>query len=362
MRAFVTGATGLLGSAIVRRLVREGHSVRGLARSPEKADRVLGDLDVAVVEGDMLDVEGFADELAGCDVLFHTAAYFRDYYRPGDHWDRMRAVNVDGTVDVLRAADRRGVERAVHVSSSGVVGEYPDGRPGDEDAPVNPLVDRNRYFESKLLAERAVDDVREDVDLPVALVLPGWMFGPGDAAPTNSGQLVIDHVTGDLPAVFDGGGCVVDVRDVAAATVAAATRGTDGERYLVAGEFHTLPEVADALESITGVPAPRTLPSPVVAAAARLQELYGRVTGREVSLTVDGIATLRAKTRLDSSKARSELGATFRPLTETLRDEVAWFVEHGYLSPDAVADGAVGVAHEAGDGAARAGDAPTRDA
>src|SRR5690349_21027847 len=99
MRAFVTGATGLLGNNIVRQLLAAGNEVRGLVRSVEKARRVFPKEDVELVTGDMSDIAGFAGAMKGCDVLFHTAAYFREYYQPGDHKAILEKINVQGTID-----------------------------------------------------------------------------------------------------------------------------------------------------------------------------------------------------------------------------------------------------------------------
>lgn len=107
MRAFVTGSTGLLGSNLVRELLAEGHRVTALVRSRAKAARVFAGLDVALIEGDLADVAAFAPALAGHDVLFHTAAFFREYYQPGDHWPTLKALNVDSTMALLRAARPR---------------------------------------------------------------------------------------------------------------------------------------------------------------------------------------------------------------------------------------------------------------
>jgi dihydroflavonol-4-reductase len=341
MQTFVTGGTGLLGNNLVRRLVADGHEVKALVRSPEKAERVLGDLDVEFVVGDVRDVSAFESELAGTEVLFHAAAYFREYYEPGDHREALRRVNVDGTIDLLEAAERRGVARVVYVSSSGVVGRGPDGAPGDETALLAPEETDNLYYRSKIVAEEAVDEFLASSDLSVVRILPGWMFGPWDAAPTAGGRLVLDIARGALPAVFEGGEHVTDVRDVVRAMVTVAEREAPGERYLVAGPYTTLEEIAAAISSLTGVDVPRTVPYPLVALVARLGEYYGRLTGRPVSLTTAATATLRTRRRVDSGRARRELDARFRPLAETLRDEIGWFRDNGYLDGSADATGTV---------------------
>jgi dihydroflavonol-4-reductase len=332
MKAFVTGSTGLLGNALVRRLEADGHEVTALVRSREKADRVLGDTDARIVVGDVLDVDAFADELRGQDVLFHAAAYFREYFGPGDHTAKLRAVNVDATVALLTAADEAGVGRAVYVSSTGTLGRKPDGSPGDESDRIEPTDTENYYFRSKILADRAVARFRRTHDLPVVTVLPGVMMGPGDAAPTEMGRVVVDLVSGTLPALPDGGFQFVDARDVADAMVRAAERGEDGDRYVVAGRYYDLREFADLVERVSGVPAPRrVLPYRVGLAVGYASELAARVTGSDPLVTRTAVRTVNERVRVSSATAERELGVTFRPFEETLRDEVAWFRENGYV-------------------------------
>jgi dihydroflavonol-4-reductase len=322
-------------------LVADGHDVKALVRSPEKAERLLGDLDVELVVGDMRDVSSFESELEGTEVLFHTAAYFREYYTPGDHWETLRQVNVEGTIDLLEAAERHGVARVIYVSSSGVIGSGPDGTPGDETTLLAPEATDNLYFRSKIVAEEALDEFLSTNDLSVVRILPGWMFGPWDAAPTAGGRLVLDIARGELPALFEGGEHVTDVRDVVQATMTAVERGRPGDRYLVAGPYTTLTDIATGISSLTGVGVPRRVPYPLIAAVARLGEYYGRLTGRPVSLTTAATATLRTRRRVDSVRARNELGVEFRSLAETLRDEIEWFRDNGYLDVETERSGAV---------------------
>ncbi|KTG08601.1 hypothetical protein AUR64_18200 [Haloprofundus marisrubri] len=341
MKAFVTGSTGLLGSALVRELERDGHDVTALVRSHEKAERVLGETDARIVVGDMLDVDGFADELRGQDAVFHTAAYFREYFGVGErnHTEQLRAVNVDATVDLLTAADDAGVDRVVYISSSGTIGPKADGSPSDESARRETTDTESYYFRSKILAERAIERFLVTHDLPVVMVLPGVMMGPGDAAPTAMGQVVVDFVEGNLPTLPEGGFSFVDVRDVASATVRSAERGESGERYIVGGRYYDLSEFAEVLERVTGVRAPkRVLPYRVGLAVGYASELAARVTGRDPLITCAAVRTVHEQVELSSQKAIRELDVTFRPFDETLRDEVAWFRDNGYLDSPAERD------------------------
>lgn len=327
MRVFVTGATGLLGSNLVRLLAENGHQITALVRSPERAARQLGGLDVRLVAGDMGDVASFASALAGHEVLFHTAAFFREYYQPGDHGAELQRINVDGTMALLRAAEAQGVRRVIYASSSGVIGQRNDGVPADETTPPDALVQSNLYFRSKLLAEQAIAAWLPTSKLEVVQILPGWMFGPGDAAPTSSGQLVLDFLNRRLPLIIPGAGAPVDARDVAQAMLAAVEHGRNGERYLVSSnntqDFRTL---FGLLEELSGVPGPRVAaPYPFALVYAWVSELRGRLTGKPVLATIAGVRSLRHARPTSSAKAMHELKFTQRPLRDTLRDEIAWF-------------------------------------
>lgn len=328
MKAFVTGSTGLIGTNLVRLLVEKGYAVRALARDRRKAARALAGLDVEVVEGDVRHVAGFVDRLAGCDVLFHLAAYFREYYRPGDHREALRAVNVDATRALLEQGDRMGVGRAVFVGSAGVVGEPADGSPADERAPVSPGTRRNRYFRSKLEAEHEVVRFGQTHRLPVVRVLPALTFGPEDRGPTSAGELVLAFLREELPVIVPGGVTIVDARDVAATLEAAARRGEPGARYLAAASFVEYAELLRLLERVSGVPAPtRRIPKALALLVATLEELRARVAGRAPTVTRERLHAVFRALRWDGSKARRDLGVTFRPIEETLRDTVRWFQE-----------------------------------
>jgi len=327
--AFVTGGTGLLGTNLVRALVGQGWKVKVLARSRAKVERVLKDVPVEVVIGDMQDVGGFAPALEHSDTLFHCAAYFREYYSAGEHRQKLEQINVLGTLKLLDAALAAGVHKVVYVSSSGVLGQPQAAGPVDETAPYARATD-NLYFQSKIRAEERVLEWLTSHRLPVVLVLPGWMFGPFDDAPTASGRLVCDYLAGKLPGIIPGGASVVDARDVADAMIRAAQHGRPGERYVVGGSLASLGEIALTLETVTGQRAPRLkIPYPIAVAVAWLAQTAATLKGGDSLLTVSGVRTMREgmKHNLSSAKAERELGISFRPLIETLRDEVRWFRE-----------------------------------
>jgi dihydroflavonol-4-reductase len=331
--AFVTGATGLLGNNLVRALVDHGHRVKALVRSRAKAGEQFSGLPVEVVEGDMNDVSGFKEALRGSDVLFHTAAFFRDSYKGGRHWDELYRVNVKGTEALLEAAHDVGVRRMVHTSSGGVL----DGPPGSliDETMARAEADANDYFRSKILCDRAILAFLEShADFDATFVLPGFMFGPGDIGPTASGQLVLDFARRKLPGLVPGSFSVVDARDVAAFSVTVAEKGRRGEKYLCAGRHVTMYDVAASLERATGIMAPRwRIPLPLLFVIATGYEAYARITGRPVLISLAAVKLLaRENERSRMNHAKSEgIGVSFRPFDETIADVVAWYRRHGDL-------------------------------
>lgn len=337
-KALVTGATGLLGSNICRELHSQGWSVTAMVRSREKARWCLGDEGFTVLEADIRESERYATALDGVDTVFHTAAFFREYYQPGDHWETMKAINVDATMSLLHEAEKRGVRRVVHTSSSGVI-EADPGVPADEGAEYSHFAEKNLYFKSKVMVEKEIFGFLKSSRVDVVLVLPGWMMGPGDAAPTSAGQMVIDLAKESLPGTINGGASLTDARDVAAAMVAAADRGIRGERYIVAGPLGTMPMIAEAVARVRGLEkTPGMLPDWIAMTAAWFSDRVASIRKTESRMPVAGIRTLLERQTLSSQKAIRELSASFRPLEETVRDTLGWFEKHGFLEPGA-ADG-----------------------
>ncbi len=332
MKAFVTGSTGFLGSNLVQALLERGYEVKALARNRQKAQKVLGHLKLEIVEGDLDNIPKFAATLKGCDVLFHTAAYFREYYAPGNHWDTLERLNVTATIELLAAAEKYGIKRAVHTSSSGVIGMKPNHLPGDENTPPDAKRLENLYFRSKLKADQAISEFLKQSKLEVITVFPGWMHGPGDAAPTAAGQVVLDLLGRKIPAYPDGGTTVADVRDVANGMILALENGKNLDRFILAGKYLSLQEIGAAIERVSGVPTPkRVLPASIVLAIAWVSERHSSITKQPSSMTVEGVKTLLPKDIASSDKAMRELGVNFRSFDETATDAVNWFRANNYV-------------------------------
>lgn len=333
--AFVTGATGLLGNNLVRELIGRGFSVKALVRSLAKGQQQFAGLaGVELVLGDMAAVSAFANKLQGCDVVFHTAAFFRDNYKGGSHWKELKRINVDGTELLIEQAYGAGIRRFVQTSSIGVLNGEP-GMPIDETC-LRELDDADDYYRSKILADQAVlRFLARHPDMHASLVLPGWMWGPADIGPTSSGQFVNDVVLGKLPGLVPGSFSVVDARDVAQAHIAAAAHGQRGGRYLAAGRHMTMQQLLPLLGKIADVKTPtRNLPLPLLYALAAVQELYARISGRPILLS---LATVRlmvreaGRTHFNHAKSERELALKLRPLEQTVADTVAWYRSHDWF-------------------------------
>lgn len=344
MKVFVTGSTGLLGNNLVRELIAAGHDVVGLTRTRDKAQWLLGDTSAQFVVGDIRQIDGFADALEGCDAVIHTAAYFREYYAPGDHTEALEQINVEGTLGLMREADRRGVARFIHTSSAGTIGEKPDGRPGDEDTPPSQMQLRNLYFKSKFDGDAKIRAFTPASGMRIVEILPGWMWGPGDAGPTGAGKLVLEFLDGKLPAVPAGGTNTVDARDVAKAIVAALAHDDPRDRYIVAGEHYYL----HALMQLVGAQAdkrpPRKLPKWMALAYGYASETWARLTGGTPTAPLEGVRVMADVHHVSSQRAIEDLGARFRPFEQTVRDVLAWYGEHGTYEASARAEASAATA------------------
>ncbi|MGH3683002.1 MAG: NAD-dependent epimerase/dehydratase family protein, partial [Natronosporangium sp.] len=214
-RSFVTGATGLLGSQLVGQLLAAGSEVAALVRDRQRAERLLpAHPALTVVHGDVTDLDSYRRHLAGIGTVFHTAAYFREYYQPGPDLERLDRTNVQAVEQLLYASADAGVPVLVHTSSTNVLG--PGDRLIDEDSPAyRGRRERNAYRASKLRAEQVVARCVARTGQRVMLVLPAWIWGPGDAGPTAAGRLFLAVARGELPAVPRAGNHLVDARDVA---------------------------------------------------------------------------------------------------------------------------------------------------
>lgn len=329
MTTLVTGATGFVGSAVARRLLAEGETVRVLTR-PESNRANIDGLPVDVAVGDLRDKASLGAALAGCRSLYHVAADYRLWTpRP----EALYAANVAGTQNLIRAAMDAGIERIVYTSSVATLGINPDGTPADETTAVAIDDMIGHYKRSKFLAEDAVRRLIRDEAAPVVIVNPSTPIGPRDIKPTPTGRMIVEAAAGRMPAFVDTGLNLVHVDDVATGHLLAFRRGRIGERYVLGGENLTLAEILHAIAAITGRRPPRIrLPHAAIMPVAAVAEGWARLfrTG-EPFVTLDGVRMARKRMFFSAARAESELGYTARPPLEALRDAIDWFAANGFL-------------------------------
>ncbi len=328
MTVLITGASGFVGSAVLRHLVRAGHRVRALVR-PDSDRRNLDGVPVEIAVGDLRDRASLERAAAGCSGLFHVAADYR-LWTPKP--DSLYQTNVSGTRELMLAAAAAGVGRIVYTSSVATLGLTADGTPADETAPaaIDDMI--GHYKRSKFLAEAEVLKLAEDEGLPVVIVNPSTPVGPRDIKPTPTGRMIVEAAAGRMPAFVDTGLNLVHVDDVAAGHLLAYERGAVGERYILGGDNMTLREILRDIAAITGRRPPRVrLPHGLVVPIAYVAEAWARLGGGEPFVTVDGVRMARKLMFFSSQKARDALGFRPRPAAEALRDAVEWYRLNGYL-------------------------------
>ena len=329
MTTLVTGATGFVGSAVLRALIRRGEPVRALVR-PSSSLRLLEGLPVQIVTGDLDEPASCRGALRGCDALFHVAADYRLWVpQPG----AMYRTNVDGTRELLLAGAEAGVQRIVYTSSVATLGLRADHLPSDETTPATLADMIGHYKRSKFLAEQAVRELVAGSGLPVVIVNPSAPVGPADARPTPTGRVVLEAARGRIPAFVNTGLNLVHVDDVADGHLLAFEHGRIGERYILGGDNLLLREMLAEIAGLVGRKPPRLqLPPRALLPVAFLAEAIARLgIGGEPLVTADGVRMARKPMYFTSVKAERELGYRSRPAAEGLRDAIHWYRSCGYL-------------------------------
>lgn len=329
MKVLVTGATGFIGGNLVRELIRSGYRVRALVR-PGSDRRNIDGLDIEVAPGDLSDAASLRAALEGCEGLFHAAAAYT-FWTPEPQ--RIYQTNVTGTENLLAAARQTGIKKVVYTSSECTLKIPGNGAPGNEAELADPGELPGHYKRSKCLAERlALKMCREG--LPVVVVNPTTPIGPHDVKPTPTGRIIVDFVSGRMPACVNTGLNVVDVEDVARGHILALEKGRVGERYILGNQNLTLRQIFHILERLTGIRAPRfNIPLRAALAAAYADEFVcGRILHKPPRIPVAAVKAARKFRHFDCAKAVGELGLPQTPIEEAFAKAIRWFRENGYIN------------------------------
>jgi dihydroflavonol-4-reductase len=327
-RVLVTGASGFIGSAVTRVLLARDVPVVALLE-PGGDHQNLAGLDVERIEADLRDADGVAGAVKDCRAILHVAALYRFWAR-----DRRQFydVNVGGTRNILDAAKRAGTERLVYTSTVGTLGleGHRQGRLADENSHAEISHLFGSYKQSKYVAEHEVLRAAAE-GLPLSLVLPTFPLGPGDRAPTPTGQLVLDYLNGRVPGYVDTQLNVAHVDDVALGHVLALERGSAGRSYILGGENYTLKRLLGTLAAITGLPAPHLrVPRAFALGVARVSDFVeGSLLHRHPSVPLEAARMSTTHMAFDDTRARRELGYAPRPASVALAASAHWFADQG---------------------------------
>jgi dihydroflavonol-4-reductase len=318
----VTGATGFIGSQVVRQLLQRGDRVRIFARNSSRKSNVES-FGCEITIGDLKDPISLLRCIQGCRRVYHVAADYRLWAKnPQDIYDN----NVGGTRNLLSACCEAGVEKVIYTSTVGAIGMNKDGLPADESTPVKLDDMIGHYKRSKFMAEQVAHEFAAS-GLPVVIVNPTTPVGPGDIKPTPTGRIILEFIKNRMPAYVDTGLNLVGVEDVAKGHLLAEEKGKIGERYILGGENWSLEEILEALARICGKHTPRVrIPWILALTAGYLDNFFmGSILRREPMIPLEGVRMARYKMYISCEKARKELGYDPQPAEKALREAVEYF-------------------------------------
>lgn len=323
MKILITGATGFIGSYLLRRLADTPHQLLCLVR-PSSNTRQLEDLEIPMLVGDVFDRDLLLEGMQGCDCVIHLANVY-SFWEPDPRV--YTRVNVEGTRSVLEAALQAGVKKVIYVSTAVIWGSPNGGTPYNEETPFAPQA-LSSYARSKRAGDRIAWDLAEKQGLPLVGIYPAAVLGAGDLK--ASGQMTVDIMKHRLPATGMQRSVItfVHVQDVAEAIVRAAEKpDTIGRRYIIGRESISLDTYMQTVSQLSGVRLPLIpLPDWAVWAISGCVTAWGNLTKTQPlwGMSLDQTRTFITGFRCDGSKAERDLGLTYTPLSKAFEEQVAW--------------------------------------
>ncbi len=326
MKILVTGATGFVGSHVVKKLIQAGHQVRVLRRENSSLQMLEG-LHVETSLGDITDRDSVFKAVQGCEAVFHVAGHV-SFWRGNN--EIQKRINVDGTRSVVEACLAHHVKRLVHTSSIAAIGFAPEGRLGDEKLEYNWWPYKINYCNTKYLGEMEVQQgIKKGLD--AVILNPAVIFGAGDLN-LNSGAMIFQIARGRVPFYPEGGCCVCDVEDVAEGHLQAFLKGKTGERYILGGENYNWKDLFTLIATTIGVTPPkRKIPTGAYKMVGYFSDLLARFTEKEPDVTPESVHLSTIPCYYSSEKAMRELDYTTTPFSQTAQKTYQWYRENGYL-------------------------------
>jgi dihydroflavonol-4-reductase len=323
----VTGATGYIGNVLVRQLLNKGRAVRTLVRPTSDLTSLKG-LKIEKAIGNILDIDSLINAFREADTVYHLAANIS--IMPGNA-KLIRKINIEGTINVIKACIKCGVRRLIYTSSIHALEEPSNGTIIDEDMPFDPYSIRGEYDRSKAQASLEVlKATRRGLD--AVIVCPTGITGPYDFKVSAMSQTFINFASHRLKFIVDGAFDFVDVRDVAAGHILAANKGKTGESYILSGERVTMDGMMSILEKVTGVRASQhKVPVRLAKIIGSLAPIYYKTANKTPYFTSYSVCTLQGNSFISHRKATTQLGYFPRPIEISIRDSINWLSENKLL-------------------------------
>lgn len=331
-KVLVTGATGFVGSALVRALLKHGEEVHILVRQKGPDYPNLEGLPLHAHHGDIQSVESLRNAMRGVDIVYHAAAVYQFYPWWRKKEPAIYKINVQGTQNILSCAEALGIKKLVYTSSIITIGKNPRNHLSNEETPFSEEQLVSHYARSKYEAEALVLAAARK-GFPAVVVNPGVVVGARDHKPTPSGEIIVKFLNRRYPAYFDADWCFADVDDVAMGHILACQKGRVGERYILCNaQSSSMDEIFKWLEKISGVPRPRVkLPFPLIQAIAYADEWSAQFIKHKSLMPTEGLEFCKSGLRCDNAKAVRELGYAPTPIEVSLEKAVTWYRENGYV-------------------------------
>jgi len=324
MTVLVTGASGHVGANLVRELIKEKRTVRGLIRNDSRGIEGLG---IEIVKGDILEYQSLLQTVKGCDVVFHLAASISIV---GDKSGQVRLTNVKGTQNVVQACLETGVKRLIHFSSIHAYSPFPMDQSVDENNPPadarSPVYDQTKADSNKIV----LNAVKKGLD--AVIIAPTGIIGPNDFKLSRMGAVLVKLHNRKLFSLIDGGYNWVDVRDVVLGALLAEKIAPNGSQYILSGEWASIPQLAKLVQECSGVNPPRFVsPMWLARLVAPFAEFYSKIRKKEPHFTPEALVALRSHGLICRKKAEEELDYRPRPLKQSIEETLLWHEKMGML-------------------------------
>ncbi len=319
----VTGPTGHIGNVLVRELVRRGEKVRALVLPGEDLTPI-GDLDIEIVYGNVLDKASLSNAFNGISNVFHLAGIIS--IAAGT--DKLvHEVNVEGTRNMVETAMEHGVKKFIYTSSIHAFKRIPHGLVVDETTPIEPESTMGAYDRSKAEATLYVLEKAKQ-GFPAVIACPTGVVGPYDFKKSEIGELVNDWIMKKVNYMIEGSFDFVDVRDVVEGLILARDKGEVGQIYILSGELVHVSDLWNFGQELLSIKTKIvTIPTKLANFAAYFAELYYKISKSKPKFTRYSLATLQSNAVIDNTKARTSLGYKPRSLRESIHDTVKWWKE-----------------------------------